>query len=409
MKRFTIFIFSLLYINCFSQQYSKSWKDLNYAGDSMTYHLLDVYLPEVQKPTYPAVVLIYGSAWFANNLKGTDLATLGKALLDVGFAVVTPNHRSSMDAKFPAQINDIKAVIRFIRANAKEYQIDTSFIGITGSSSGGHLAALAGTSGFVKEYTIGSITEDIEGNVGQYLTYSSSVDAVVDWFGPTEFIVMDSCGSSIVHDAANSPESSLIGGPIQDNKDKCALANPITYIDANDPPFLILHGDADPLVPHCNSELLFNALQKANVSSQFVLVPNGQHGPGLFVDEYFKMMADFFMTESGVTEVGTEDRSNPTKFSVFQNFPNPFNPITTITFTLPTKSFVTLEIFDSLGREVSELISEEMLPGTYSQQSNAEGLSSGTYFFSYGPDRISKQKNLFYSSDIQLKLKTPKN
>jgi acetyl esterase/lipase len=409
MKRFTIFIFSLLCINCFSQQYSKSWKDLNYAGDSMTYHLLDVYLPEVQKPTYPAVVLIYGSAWFGNNLKGTDLATLGKALLDAGFAVVTPNHRSSMDAKFPAQINDIKAVIRFIRANAGNYQIDTSFIGITGSSSGGHLAALTGTSGSVKQYTVGSVTEDIEGNVGQYLTYSSSVDAVVDWFGPTDFLVMDSCGSSIVHDAANSPESSLISGPIQDNKDRCALANPITYIDANDPPFLILHGDADPLVPHCNSELLFNALQEANVSSQFVLVPNGQHGPGLFVDEYFKMMADFFMTESGVTEVGTEDRSNPTKFSVFQNFPNPFNPITTITFTLPTKSFVTLEIFDSLGREVSELISEEMLPGTYSQQWNAEGLSSGTYFFSYGPDRISKQKNLFYSSNIQLKLKTPKN
>ena len=130
MKLFTIFVFSLLYINCFSQQYSKSWKDLNYAGDTMIYHRLDIYLPEVEKPTYPAVILIYGSAWFGNNLKGTELATLGKALLDAGFAVVTPNHRSSMDAKFPAQINVIKAVIRFIRANAEKYQIDTSFIGI---------------------------------------------------------------------------------------------------------------------------------------------------------------------------------------------------------------------------------------------------------------------------------------
>ena len=150
MKLFTFLIFLFVCINCFGQQYSKSWLDLDYAGDAMIYHRLDIYLPEEEKPTYPVVISIYGSAWFGNNLKGADLATLGKALLDAGFAVVTPNHRSSMDAKFPAQINDIKAVIRFIRANAEKYQIDTSFVGITGSSSGGHLAALAWTSGFVK-------------------------------------------------------------------------------------------------------------------------------------------------------------------------------------------------------------------------------------------------------------------
>ncbi len=302
MKCFVVFIFSFLYINCLSQQYSKSWKDLNYAGDSFQYHKLDIYLPVVEKPMYPAVISIYGSAWFGNNLKGSDLSTIGKVLLDAGFAVVTPNHRSSMDAKFPAQIHDIKAAIRFVRANAGTYQIDTSFIGITGSSSGGHLAALAGTSEFVKQYTFGSASADLEGSLGPDTAYSSSVHAVVDWFGPTDFLVMDSCGSSLVHNDTNSPESSLIGGPIQDNKDKCALANPITYIDQKDPPFLILHGDADPLVPHCNSELLFNAMQNAGVTSQFVLVPNGQHGPGLFIDEYFKMMADFFTAESGITK-----------------------------------------------------------------------------------------------------------
>ncbi len=381
MKRFTIFIFSLMYINCFSQQYSKSWKDLNYAGDTMEYHRLDIYLPKVEKPTYPAVISVYGSAWFGNNLKGTDLATLGKALLDAGFAVVTPNHRSSMDAKFPAQIHDIKAAVRFIRANAEEYQIDTSFIGITGSSSGGHLAALAGTSGCVKQFTVGSETADLEGNVGQYTSYSSSVDAVVDWFGPTDFLIMDSCGSSLNHNASNSPESSLIGGPIQDNKDKCTLANPITYIDTNDPPFLILHGDADPLVPHCQSEVLFNALQKTSVPSQFISVPAAQHGPGLFIEEYFKMTADFFIAESEITDIETGDMSIPDKFSVSQNYPNPFNPFTTITFTLPEKSFVTLEIFDSLGGEVSKLIAKEMLPGTYSREWNAEGLPSGAYFY----------------------------
>lgn len=307
MKRFTILVFLLIYFHGFAQQYLKSWKDIDYAGDSMQYHRLDIYLPEVQKPTCPAVVVIYGSAWFGNNLKGTDLPTLGKALLDSGFAVVMPNHRSSMDAKFPAQIHDIKAVIRFIRANAEKYKIDSSFIGITGSSSGGHLAALAGTSRYVKQYQVGSTTYPIEGNVGPYPSYSSSVDAVADWFGPTDFQVMDSCGSSMVHNAPDSPESSLIGGPVQDNNDPCALANPITFVDANDPPFLILHGDADSLVPHCQSELLFNALQKANVSSQFVLVPDAQHGPGLFEDTYFKMMTEFFIMQSEAVQVGIGD------------------------------------------------------------------------------------------------------
>jgi len=123
------------------------------------------------------------------------------------------------------------------------------------------------------------------------------VDAVVDWFGPTNFLVMDSCGSSLNHDAPNSPESRLVGGPIRDNPDKCRLADPATYVDADDPPFLILHGDRDPLVPHCESEWLYKALQKANVQSRYILVPGGQHGPRLFEEKYFRMMTDFFTGE----------------------------------------------------------------------------------------------------------------
>ena len=378
MKQFLIFIFSLIiYTNCFGQQYSKSWKDLDYVGDGKVYHKLDIYLPQTEKPTYPVVIVIYGSAWFSNNLKETVLPSLGKPLLDAGFAIVTPNHRSSMDAKFPAQINDIKAVIRFIRANAANYQLDTTFIGITGFSSGGHLASLAGTSRGVKQYTVGSITFDIEGNVGQDTSFSSSVNAVVDWFGPIDISVMDSCKRS---KDINSPEAILIGGPIDENPDKCALANPITYIDANDPPFLILHGDADPLVPLCQSELFFNALQKANVPGQFVIVPGGQHGPGLFDEKYYKMMTDFFLREANITAVNHGVINNPLKFSISQNYPNPFNPKTAINFTLPAESFVTLVIFDSLGKEVTKLIYEELPAGTYTREWNADGFSSGTYF-----------------------------
>jgi len=291
-----IFITVILGISpCKGQAYSKNWENINYAGDTLISHRLDVYLPRHSKAHYPAVMIVYGSAFFGNDMKQNAFEALGAPLLDSGFAVLTVNHRSSRDAIFPAQIQDIKAAVRFIKANGHKFQIDTSFIGITGYSSGGHLSAMMGTSGSVTRKTINSESVQIEGTVGSYTSNSSSVNAVVDWFGPTDFQSMDSCGSTMVHDAPDSPESILIGAPIQDNDDLCALANPISYVDPEDPPFLILHGDADPLVPFCQSALLFQALQEAGVYSQFVLVPGAAHGPGLFEEEYFGMMTSFFL------------------------------------------------------------------------------------------------------------------
>lgn len=399
MKHLTIGIFALLCINCYGQPYSKSWKDLNYASDSFQYHRLDIYLPVIEKPTYPVVISIYGSAWFGNNLKGSDLATFGKALLDAGFAVVTPNHRSSMDAKFPAQIQDIKAVIRFIRTNAAKYQIDTSFIGINGFSSGGHLSALAGTSRFTKQFTVGSTTYDIEGNVGSDTTVSSSVHAVVDWSGPTDLLVLDSCRSTPLHDGANSPESLLIGGSVQDNQDKAMLANPITYIDANDPPFLILHGDADQTVPSCQSTLLFDALQKANVPSQLVLIPNAQHGTGMFSEKYFKMMIDFFTTISGMTAVDVKESKNSSKFSSFSNYPNPFNPSTTIEYSLKDDSIIEIKIFDNFGRLVRSLFKGQSTSGTHNlawdgRDDNDKQLSSGLYYYQIKSETFSSANKM---------------
>jgi acetyl esterase/lipase len=298
MKQFYAITLILATIGSFGQQNSKSWKDINYAGNSMNYHNFDIYLPAVEKQSYPVVISIYGSAWFSNNSKGADMNTIGKALLDAGFAVVMPNHRSSMDAKFPAQVHDIKAVIRFIRGNAEKYRVDTSFIGITGSSSGGNLAAMAGTSGNVKEQTLGNQTIDVEGDLGDYTSHSSSVDAVVAWFPPTNMLVMDSCGGTdFIHNDAKSPASLYIGGPIQEHKDRCLLASPTSYIDAGDPPFLIIHGTNDRVVPYCQSEILHHALENAGAATQLVLVPGGQHGPGVQIEEYLKMMVDFFKKE----------------------------------------------------------------------------------------------------------------
>jgi len=273
----------------------KQWLNLNYAGDGKEYHNLDIYLPKVAKPTYKAIIIIYGSAWYGDNLKQAGFDAFGKPLLD-SFAVIAINHRSSGDAAYPAQINDVKAAVRYVRANAAKYQIDASFIGITGYSSGGHLASLAGTSNTVKEFTVGKVTVDIEGNIGNYTQTSSSVNAVVDWFGPIDMALMDNCTQP---KGADSPEAALIRGNPADNLDMIALLNPITFLDKTDPNFMVIHGDADGVVPYCQSVLFAKALKDQGILTEFITVPQGQHGPITMNENTFKKMTDFFLNEAG--------------------------------------------------------------------------------------------------------------
>ena len=118
---------------------------------------------------------------------------------------------------------------------------------------------------------------------------------MVDWYGPTDFQIMDSCGSSFSHDAIESPESTLIGGLIQENDALCALANPMTYIDKSDPPFLIIHGDKDVLVPHCQSQIFYRRLQQNQVESELIIIPGGAHGGGItWQEQYVNAMIVFF-------------------------------------------------------------------------------------------------------------------
>jgi acetyl esterase/lipase len=254
---------------------------------------LDIHLPKNGSAPFPVVIMIYGSAFFSNSSKGVVFNDgLGQSLLANGFAVVSINHRSSRDAIFPAQIQDVKAAIRFVRANCQKFSLDKSFIGITGWSSGGNLSALAATTNTTTAYHLNGHEVDVEGSLGRFTKTSSRVDAVVDWFGPTDFLIMDKCGSTISHNDIKSPESSLIGGAIQENPDKTALANP---------PFLIFHGDKDPLVPLCQSEKLFEKLQATGVRSEFVVVPGGGHGPGVLVDKNFEKAVLFLKKEARVT------------------------------------------------------------------------------------------------------------
>ena len=295
MQKLTIIVFFVLILfKGYGQDYSQKWTDVNYVGDGQVYHNLDIYLPKVVKSKYPVVLYIYGSAWQSNSSKTSDMNTVGAALLNAGYAVVSINHRSSSDAIFPAQIQDVKAAIRFVRGNCAKYNFDTCFVGISGSSSGGHLSSLAGTSGKVKTFTVGSATMDIEGSLGSFTKFSSSVNAVCDWFGPMYLLKLDSCGNTTQHGADNSPGSLILGGPIKQNLDKEALLEPKTYIDPTDPPFLIFHGDADNVVPYCASVFFNNDLKAKGVQSEYVQVPGGQHYTNVHTATNFAKMVTFF-------------------------------------------------------------------------------------------------------------------
>jgi dipeptidyl aminopeptidase/acylaminoacyl peptidase len=157
---------------------------------------------------------------------------------------------------------------------------------------------MAGVTSNIKTTKINELSIDLEGNLGKFKDASSHVDAVVDWFGPTDFLTMDGCGSTMKHNDAKSPESSVVGGAIQDNKDKVALANPISYVSQSTPPFLIFHGNKDPLVPHCQSEKLFEKLQSEGVKSELIIVDGGEHGPGIMIDKYYTQMIEFFKSKA---------------------------------------------------------------------------------------------------------------
>ncbi|MCQ2175902.1 MAG: alpha/beta hydrolase [Bacteroidales bacterium] len=211
-----------------------------------------------------------------------DLGTICQALLDAGYAVVTPNHRSSSDAKFPAQINDIKAVIRYIRAHAAEYKFDASFIAASGFSSGGHLASLAGTAGNAPE---------LEGEVGGNLEFSSAVNAVCDWSGPVDMFHMDCAGDR--GEGSAGPEEAVMGFPIKGNEARFAALNATSYIDSMDPPVIIFHGNADTVVPGCQGPWFYERLTEGGVKADLNVVEGGGHGFNMYTEETLGKMVSF--------------------------------------------------------------------------------------------------------------------
>ena len=271
---------------------SQEWKDVNYAGDDQAYHTCDIYLPKKEAESYPVVIHIYGSAWFSNNSKGAaDLGTIVKALLDAGYAVVCPNHRSSMDAKWPAQLHDIRAVIRFVRGEAKKYKFDTSFVATSGFSSGGHLASIAATTSGNSNAQVGTVSIDLEGSVGKFTATSSAVNAACDWSGPIDLTAMD-CGEAMKM-GENSPEDVLLGSKLSQEPDKYLSLSATSYVDRNCPPVIIFHGEKDNVVPCCQGKKFYETLKAAGVKTEATFVPEGGHGMGMYSDENLQKMVKF--------------------------------------------------------------------------------------------------------------------
>ena len=233
-------------------------KDIPYASLSEA-QKLDMYIP-ADSGVYPAVLWVHGGGWdrWDKALQSTDPQMI---LLSHGYALVSVNYRLSGEAKFPAQIQDLKAALRWVRAHAHEYRIDPGRVAVWGSSAGAHLAALLGTSDGIAELQDSSL-----GNPA----FSTKVSAVIDWFGPIDFSTMDEDLArngfprtpEKGHNSPNSSESRLLGAAITERPDLVRKANPVTYITADASPFLIEHGLLDKSVPHQQSQMLYDRLAK---------------------------------------------------------------------------------------------------------------------------------------------------
>ncbi|MDA0243945.1 MAG: alpha/beta hydrolase [Chloroflexi bacterium] len=256
---------------------SPTYADLAYANLSEA-QKLDLYLPEGDGP-FPLVIMVHGGGFmFGDKADGAGLTGVDQ-LLEAGYAVASINYRLSGEAQYPAQIQDAKTAVRFLRATAADYNLNPDKFGVWGASAGGNLVALLGTTCGIAE---------LEGDNLGYAEQSSCVQAVVDWFGPIDFLKMDEqfAGTECpqTHDAADSPESRLVGAAIQTVPELVQTTNPMNYIDSSDAPFFIQHGSADCNIPPVQGQNLANVLSSAVgiENATYMLLEGAGHGGSQF-------------------------------------------------------------------------------------------------------------------------------
>ena len=247
---------------------------------------LDLYRPEEVSGLLPVIVCIHGGHWDAGGKERCPAVTL----VQDGYAVASIDYRLTRTAPFPAQIEDCKAAVRWLRANASTYHLDPDHIGVWGHSAGGHLAALLGTSGGVRE---------LEGT-GDNMSYSSRVQAVCDVAGPSDLVRLYQEASQSRGDKSGKvmyDVAALVGGSTEKNITTATAASPIHYVSKDDPPFLIIHGENDATIPVTQAESFAAALKAAGVETTLEIANGQGHGAGgpnsqpmikAFFDKYLK-------------------------------------------------------------------------------------------------------------------------
>lgn len=246
-------------------------RDLAYAGSDNPRQRLDLYLPrDPASAKLPLIVFIHGGGWRAGDKAGGQ-GNLMRFVTTGLYAGASVGYRLTDEAQWPSQIHDCKAAIRWLRANAKEHGFDPDKIAVWGTSAGGHLVSMLGTSGGVKE---------LEGALGSHTDTSSRVTCVVNYFGPEDFQTMVTQESTIDRTTKDYPEALLLGGRVQDVPEKAKQASPITWVSSDDPPILTAHGTKDPLVPFAQAQELDAAMKKAGAKHLLIEMTGAGHGFG---------------------------------------------------------------------------------------------------------------------------------
>jgi acetyl esterase/lipase len=257
--------------------------DVEYVPGGGKSQALDVYYPAKADKPLPIAIFIHGGGWVSGDKGGCPLVPLTQR----GYVVASVNYRFSNQAIFPAQVQDCQAALRFLRANAKKYNIDPARIGVWGDSAGGHLVALLGTTGGKKAFP------PIGGNEDQ----SDAVQAVFDWYGPTNFLTFaaQATPDDVIHaDKPDSVISKLFGGTVAEHKELAISASPVHYVDKNAAPIMIEHGDKDNVVPLAQSLEFVDALKKAGADVTLNKIEGAGHGPGVNRAGFVDVIGDFF-------------------------------------------------------------------------------------------------------------------
>jgi acetyl esterase/lipase len=250
---------------------TKVYGNIPYAADTSHFHLLDIYVPANTSQPLPLVVWIHGGAWMLND-KYADMGYMKNTVrnfLDSGYALASIDYRYSTTAPFPAQVQDCNQAIQFLYDHAAQYHVDKNRIALIGFSAGGHLASLLGLSN--------------NNAVSQFYPSgkkpSFQIRTVIDFYGPSDFVVLGAGTDTSINNDRNAV-SILLGALPLERPDLAKKASPVTYIDKNDPPFLIVQGEKDESVPYTQSVMLHSWLQLAGVKNDIIVVKDAPHyGP----------------------------------------------------------------------------------------------------------------------------------